>query len=66
MSRDSSPGVTTARELADGLGGLPLELEQAAAHIWATGRALASYLDLCRQRQTARRALRKPRQSRSL
>ena len=39
-----------ARELAAELGGLPLALEQAAAYMQATGRSMASYLELFRQR----------------
>jgi hypothetical protein len=40
-----------ARELAAGLGGLPLALEQAAAYMQATGTTLARYLPLFRDRQ---------------
>jgi hypothetical protein len=39
-----------ARELAIELGGLPLALEQAAAYMQATGRSIAGYLELFRQR----------------
>ena len=40
-----------ARELAGELGGLPLALEQAAAYMQATGRSIAEYLALFRQRR---------------
>jgi hypothetical protein len=40
-----------AGELADELGGLPLALEQAAAYMQATGRSIASYLELFRKRR---------------
>jgi hypothetical protein len=39
-----------ARELAIELGGLPLALEQAAAYMQATGRDMAGYLELFRDR----------------
>jgi hypothetical protein len=40
-----------AGELAEELGGLPLALEQAAAYMHATGRGIASYLELFRRRR---------------
>jgi hypothetical protein len=42
---------TAARELATELGGLPLALEQAAAYMQATGRSIAEYLQMFRQRR---------------
>ena len=53
ISRTGDPDRTTARNLADLLGGLPLALEQAAAYIRATraaGMTLAGYLSLFRGR----------------
>ena len=41
-----------ARDLAGMLGGLPLALEQAAAYMRATGRPIAEYLALFRERRT--------------
>jgi len=40
-----------AGELADEVGGLPLALEQAAAYMQASGRSIASYLELFRKRR---------------
>jgi hypothetical protein len=45
------PDKRAAIELADGLGGLPLALEQAAAYIQATGTTLATYLSVFRGRR---------------
>ncbi len=51
--RTGDPDKMTARELAGQpeLGGLPLALEQAAAHMRATGVSLAGYLASFRQRR---------------
>jgi hypothetical protein len=43
-ARTGDPNYQAAEELADALGGLPLALEQAAAHIHASGGSLAVYL----------------------
>jgi Tetratricopeptide repeat len=51
VNRTSDPDVRAARELAAGLGGLPLALEQAAAYIQATGISLAGYVSLFRERR---------------
>jgi DNA-binding CsgD family transcriptional regulator len=48
----AGPGAGAAWDLAGELGGLPLALEQAAAYMRATGRSIAGYLDLFRQRGT--------------
>ncbi len=47
----ASGAQQAAGELADELGGLPLALEQAAAYMHATGRGIASYLELFRKRR---------------
>jgi DNA-binding CsgD family transcriptional regulator len=52
VNRTGMNDTTAAWELAGELGGLPLALEQAAAYIDATGRGIAEYLDLFRQRGT--------------
>ena len=52
LSRTGDSDRVAARELAEGLGGLPLALEQAAAYMQATGIPLARYLPLVRDRQT--------------
>jgi hypothetical protein len=57
-SADSEGGA--ARELATELGGLPLALEQAAAYMLATGRSIAGYLELFRQRSMDMLALGEP------
>ncbi len=49
--RTGDADEAAARELAAGLGGLPLALEQAAAFMQATGTTLARYLPLFRDRQ---------------
>jgi hypothetical protein len=51
VMRTGDADPTTARELAAGLGGLPLALEQASAHMQATGITMARYLLLFRARQ---------------
>jgi Trypsin-like peptidase domain/Tetratricopeptide repeat len=52
LNRTGRPDeAEAARALADELGGLPLALEQAAAYMQATGRGIASYLTLFRQRR---------------
>jgi hypothetical protein len=51
VARTGDADRAAARELAAGLGGLPLALEQAAAYMQATGTALAGYLPLFRARQ---------------
>jgi Tetratricopeptide repeat len=51
VSRTGDPDRAAARELAEGLGGLPLALEQAAAYMQATGTTTARYLLLFRDRQ---------------
>jgi hypothetical protein len=51
VDRTGDPDRAAARELADGLGGLPLALEQAAAYLQATGTTVARYLPLFRHRQ---------------
>ena len=51
VSRTGDADRAAARELAEGLGGLPLALEQAAAYMQATGTTLAGYLPLFRDRQ---------------
>jgi hypothetical protein len=50
-ARIGDPDWAVARELAEGLGGLPLALEQAAAYAQATGTSMAGYLRLFRDRQ---------------
>ena len=50
-NRTGDPDRAAARELAAGLGGLPLALEQSAAYMQATGTSLARYLPLFRARQ---------------
>lgn len=50
QARTGSADRGAAVELASALGGLPLALEQAAAYILATGRGVAGYLELFRQR----------------
>jgi tetratricopeptide (TPR) repeat protein len=51
LRRTGQTDQTAAGVLAGELGDLPLALEQAGAYIEATGRALADYLNLFRQRQ---------------
>ena len=51
VARTGDADRAAARELAAGLGGLPLALEQAAAYMQATGTTLARYLPLFRDRQ---------------
>jgi hypothetical protein len=51
VNRTGDPDERAAAELAEGLGGLPLALEQAAAYIQATGGTLAGYLSVFRERQ---------------
>ena len=51
LSRTGQTGETAAAELAEELGRLPLALAQAAAYIERTGRTLAGYLELFRQRK---------------
>jgi hypothetical protein len=51
MNRTGDPDEQAATELAEGLGGLPLALEQAAAYIHATGDSLAGYVSLFRDRR---------------
>ena len=50
QARTGSTDQVTALELADELGGLPLALEQASAYMQATGRSIAEYLAMFRQR----------------
>jgi Tetratricopeptide repeat len=50
-ARTADSDHDAALELAAGLGGLPLALEQAAAYMQATGTSLARYLPLFRARQ---------------
>ncbi len=51
VDRTGDADRAAARELAAGLGGLPLALEQAAAYMQATGTTLARYLPVFRDRQ---------------
>src|SRR5262249_54108758 len=51
-ARTGNHNEQSAAELAPGLGGLPLALEQAASYIDATGGSLAGYLADFRQRRT--------------
>ena len=51
VSRTGDPDRQAAWDLAGILGGLPLALEQAAAHMQATGDTLAGYLALFRRRR---------------
>jgi hypothetical protein len=51
VSRTGDLDRAAAAELAAGLGGLPLALEQAAAYMQATGITMARYLGLFRARQ---------------
>ena len=50
VNRTGDADRQAARELAVELGGLPLALEQAAAYMQATGRSIAEYLTIFRQR----------------
>ena len=51
VNRTGDPDRQAALDLAGGLGGLPLALEQAAAYIQATGDTLAGYLASFQQRR---------------
>ncbi len=51
LKRTGSQDETTAKELAEKLGCLPLALEQASAFIETSGRALKHYLELFENRQ---------------
>jgi hypothetical protein len=51
IARTGSADEPAVRDLAAELGGLPLALEQAAAYMQATGRAVVEYLTLFRQRR---------------
>ena len=51
LARTGQTDETTAGELSEELGRLPLALEQAAAYVEKTGRTLAGYLELFRQRK---------------
>jgi Tetratricopeptide repeat len=51
ISRTGDPDRQSAVDLASGLDGLPLALEQAAAYIQATQGTLAGYLDMFQQRR---------------
>jgi hypothetical protein len=51
MSRTGSADHVSALELAAELGGLPLALEQACAYMRTSGRDVAGYLSLLRQRR---------------
>ena len=51
ISRTGDADRRAALELAGELGGLPLALEQAAAYVQASGKSLAVYLALFRQRR---------------
>ena len=51
VNRTGDPDEPVAADLAEGLGGLPLALEQAAAYIQATGTTLAGYLALFADRR---------------
>jgi hypothetical protein len=46
VNRTGDPDEQAAAELAEGLGGLPLALEQAAAYIQVTGTTLAGYVSV--------------------
>ena len=52
LERTGSAETAAAGKLADEMGGLPLALEQAAAYMIATGRTIAAYLDLFRERRS--------------
>ena len=52
LVRTGSADEGAARDLAAELGGLPLALEQGAAYMLATGRGIADYLAVFRQRRT--------------
>src|ERR1035441_1097109 len=52
LDRTGDLNRQAARDLAGMLGGLPLALEQAAAYMRATGRPIAEYLALFRERRT--------------
>jgi transcriptional regulator with XRE-family HTH domain len=51
LDRTGDRDRQAAYALAEVLGGLPLALEQAAAHMQATGRSIASYLAMYRERR---------------
>ena len=51
VNRTGDADRAAARELAEGLGGLPLALEQAAAYMQAADTTVAGYLSLFRDRQ---------------
>ena len=51
LARTGQTDETAAGELAEELGQLPLALEQAAAYMERTGRTLAGYIELFRQRK---------------
>jgi len=51
VNRTGETDRAAARELAAGLGRLPLALEQAAAYMQATGTGMVRYLGLFRDRQ---------------
>ena len=51
VNRTGDPDRQTSVELAGELGGLPLALEQAAAYMQATGRSIAEYRTLFRERR---------------
>ncbi|MGH7186584.1 MAG: hypothetical protein ACREIB_09960, partial [Pseudomonadota bacterium] len=61
LERTAQPDEAPANELADALGDLPLALEQAAAYIGASGRSIADYLRLFRQRRPEMLARNRPR-----
>jgi hypothetical protein len=52
LTRTGSADQGAAWELAGELGGLPLALEQACAYMQSTGRGVAGYLALFRQRRS--------------
>jgi hypothetical protein len=51
VARTGDADQGAAVELAEGVGGLPLALEQAAAYMQATGTSLTEYVGLFRERQ---------------
>jgi Tetratricopeptide repeat len=51
LNRTGDPDERAAADLAAGLGGLPLALEQAAAYIQAAGTTLAGYVSVFRDRR---------------
>lgn len=60
QSRIGSVGADDATRLANALGHLPLAMEEAAAYIDATGRSLASYVELFEQHHDSLMATAEP------